>query len=149
MRTHADAIHVQAPHAGAQHAGRALNSTKEDVQGVLRGKRISKSVAVHRFGYSMVEARLLLLRNASAQRPDWYLFFSESCAPLLPCKKVHAFLKQHQGRSFVENRNGTNRPVKEVRRRMHHSCSPCDADCSAGRPCSIYTNIILFTNKLY
>lgn len=122
-------------------------TAKEDtasVQGAFQHKSIPSCVPIRRMEYSMVKARLLLMHNASVHTPrppDWYFFFSESCAPLLPCAQLHNFLKQHQGKSFVEHRNPTagfsrrnatsghptGRPLHEVRRRMRHSNLPLNA----------------------
>jgi hypothetical protein len=87
--------------------------------GVFANSTLAETIKVHRFGYSMVKARLLLLRHTSSSHthgqrhqpgrprqlllaPSWYLFFSDSCAPLLPCVEVHAYLERHSPRSFVQ-----------------------------------------------
>ena len=130
VRVHADSSIV-----------RGQNHTKDEaVQGEFLGKLLPHCIPVRRMEYSMAKSRLLLLRNASALRPapHWHLYFSESCAPLVPCPKVHRFLQQHQGKSFVENRSPLGgrrnasahsaaergRPLSEVRRRMRHSNLP-------------------------
>ena len=83
--------------------------------GVFAGSMIKESIKVRRFSYSMVRARLLLLRSAmnsthsdweqrrylARRRPVWFLFLSDSCAPLLPCAEVHHYLERHSPRSFV------------------------------------------------
>lgn len=137
--------HIVRIHVDPSQATRG--ATKDDaasVQGAFQHNSIPSCVPVRRMEYSMVKARLLLMRNASAhlpRPPDWYFFFSESCAPLLPCAQLHNFLKQHQGKSFVENRspatvsrrnasssaNPAGRPMYEVRRRMRHSNLPLSA----------------------
>ena len=137
--------HIVRVHVDPTQAIRGAN--KDDtagVQGAFQHNSIRSCVPIRRMEYSMVKARLLLLRNASAQPrpPDWYFFLSESCAPLLPCAQLNNFLKQHQRRSFVENRNPTAvsrrdasssaanhapRPLHEVRRRMRHSNLPLSA----------------------
>lgn len=65
---------------------------------------------VRRFGHELVRARLRLLRHAlgsgnGPQRPLWYSFFSESCAPIAPCEQVHKHLADPAaaGRSFIDN----------------------------------------------
>ena len=104
LLSHTDA--AATPPASQGHSGVFANST------------VPESIRVHRFGYSMVKARLLLLRYAAnrshgqrhltlhrqptAATPSWYLFFSDSCAPVLPCPEVHAYLERHSPRSFVQ-----------------------------------------------
>ena len=134
--------HSHAPHGSHAPHARALNSSRdESLQGEFHGKMIPSRTPVRRAEYSLVKARLLLLRNASAERPvppDWHLFFSDACAPLLPCTRVHNFLLRHQGRSFVENRtwaghhrgeatDAGGRSMQEARRRMRSSNLPLSA----------------------
>ena len=62
--------------------------------------RIKTSVHVERFGYSIVKVRYLLM-HAAQERPDWYVFLSDSCAPLVNCHDAHAYLESRGGRSFI------------------------------------------------
>ena len=60
-------------------------------------------VHIARFGYSMVQGRLNLMRYASTVSPpaDWFLFFSESDAPLRSCPDAMRYLAKHAGSSFA------------------------------------------------
>ena len=85
---------------------------------VFSHSTITPSLKVNRFTFSLVKARMSLLRHAmnsthqlgmqpvwaspsSAPPPSWFLFLSGNCAPLLPCAEVHRYLKHHSPRSFV------------------------------------------------
>ena len=71
-------------------------------------------VKVRRFGHELVRARMKLLRHAvnsathARLAPLFYTFFSESCAPIAPCNKVHEYLRQaaqaSPPRSFIEDK---------------------------------------------
>ena len=58
---------------------------------------------IARFGYSMVQARMILMRHAAAIDPpaDWFLFFSESDAPIRSCPDVLRYLARRSGSSFA------------------------------------------------
>lgn len=60
-------------------------------------------VHIARFGYSMVQARMNLMRYAVDVSPpaDWFLFFSESDAPLRSCPDAMRYLARHSGSSFA------------------------------------------------
>lgn len=70
---------------------------------------LNSSLQVKRFAFSIVKAKLKLLRNARDRArearvpagPAWSLLFSDSCAPLLSCQAVHKYLREHSGRSFT------------------------------------------------
>lgn len=69
-----------------------------------------ETMHIRRFSYSIVSAKLKLMRHARnmaqhaglATGPAWSLLFSDSCAPLLSCRAVHRYLAEHQARSFVQ-----------------------------------------------
>jgi len=64
--------------------------------------RIGTSIHVERFQYSMVKVRYLLLHAAfQVGNPEWFIFLSDSCAPLVSCRSAHAYLNAHKGRSFL------------------------------------------------
>ena len=72
---------------------------------------------VERFGWSLVAARLRLLRHAMAASPTtlrWFAFLSESCAPLGHGTHAHAMLSAMGGRSFIDTTGHTVTP-EEVR----------------------------------
>jgi len=61
-------------------------------------------VHIARFGYTMVQARMLLLRHAASaagQPADWFLFFSESDAPIRSCPDLLRYLSRRGGSSFA------------------------------------------------
>ena len=64
-------------------------------------------IKVHRFGFSLVQARMKLLRHATSvlKPPAYYIFLSESCAPIATCATVHEYLSRaaqaSPPRSFV------------------------------------------------
>lgn len=69
------------------------------------GSSIQDSVHIRRFEYSMVRARLLLLRRALAVEgpvPDFFIFFSETDAPISSCTRLLTFLESRMGGSFVK-----------------------------------------------
>ncbi|KAL3904707.1 MAG: hypothetical protein SGPRY_011187 [Prymnesium sp.] len=101
---------------------------------------LPQSIRVHRFDFSIVKARLLLLRAAVEQSrpyaslpgrrqttPQWFLFLSDSCAPLLPCSEIHLYLERHGNRSFV----GSD-PCDDRRRWHNTSISAVDCRKSMG-----------------
>ena len=63
-------------------------------------------IKVHRFGFSLVQARMKLLRHAlgdgagGGPLPQYLSFFSESCAPIATCEAVHTRLL-HAARASV------------------------------------------------
>jgi len=66
---------------------------------------------VRRFGHELVQARMKLLRHATkpsgdAPAPLFYSFFSESCAPISTCDRVHAYLADpaQANKSFIDNK---------------------------------------------
>ena len=84
--------------------------------------KLGTSIHVERFGYSIVKVRYLLMHAAveagplpGASAPDWYLFLSDSCAPLVNCRDAHAYLASREGRSFI----GTDRHAHSM---TSHSC---------------------------
>ncbi|KAL1518809.1 hypothetical protein AB1Y20_003089 [Prymnesium parvum] len=97
------------------HAGKVSNASSPHGgggRGAFAGSSLPVSIQVRRFDYSMVRARLLLLHDvldrkprdateALEVQPEWLLFLSDSCAPLLPCADVHAYLRAQGNRSFV------------------------------------------------
>ena len=68
----------------------------------FNGSRIPSSIKVDRMGFSMVQARILLLHHALAQGGhNWFAFLSDACGPVTTCDKAHAFLRARSGASFV------------------------------------------------
>ena len=70
-------------------------------------RMIPRSTHIRRFGYEMVNARMLLLRHAmiaESSPPDWFFYFSESCAPISHCHDAHAYLAKSAGKSFMKTR---------------------------------------------
>lgn len=68
-------------------------------------------IPVRRFGHTLVQARMKLLRHATsseseAKAPLWYSFFSESCAPISTCEAAHAYLSDPArfNISFIDNK---------------------------------------------
>lgn len=65
-----------------------------------------------RFNFSNVDAMLNLFGGVYARgaapngcKPRWVHVSSESCAPVQPCTKVHAYLQQYPSESFVDRGN--------------------------------------------
>ena len=77
-------------------------------------------MTVRRFGHTLVQARMKLLRHATsseseAKAPLWYSFFSESCAPISTCEATHAYLSDPArfNISFIDNKRPM--PPQQVR----------------------------------
>mmetsp|Transcript_34837 Transcript_34837/g.76621 ORF Transcript_34837/g.76621 Transcript_34837/m.76621 type:complete len:301 (-) Transcript_34837:1189-2091(-) len=97
------------------------NSSKPSV---FSHTKINRSVHVERMGYSMVQARLYLLRHAidtaaanGRPMPRWFAFFSESCAPVASCRETNSYLASRAGKSFIK----IDRPVSEAQRTLQPS----------------------------
>ena len=90
-------------------------------------------IHIARFGYSMVQARLLLLRHAAGAKPpaEWFIFFSESDAPLRSCPDALRFLARRAGaRSFAyadPPSPGVELGSRAWAQSFRHSCPQCAA----------------------
>uniref|UniRef100_A0A7S4B4Z2 Protein xylosyltransferase n=2 Tax=Chrysotila carterae TaxID=13221 RepID=A0A7S4B4Z2_CHRCT len=80
---------------------------------------IDRSVHIERMGYTMVQARLYLLRHAveaaaAAGRPPprWFAFLSDSDAPTVTCAEAHAYVSTREGKSFIR----VDRPMTQAQR---------------------------------
>ena len=72
--------------------------------GAFAGSAIPERIRIKRFEYSMVQARLLLLRRAVHALPtaEFFFFFSETDAPIGSCSAMQRFLAHKRGGSFVQ-----------------------------------------------
>ena len=94
-------VHV---HTDPNFKPRAAGNRSLGGQGTFANAVIpTPKVHVARFGYTMVQARLNLMRYAADVSPpaDWFLFFSESDAPLRTCPDAMRYLARHSGSSFA------------------------------------------------
>lgn len=101
---------------------------------------------VRRFGHELVQARMKLLRFATkpaadgTSAPMFYSFFSESCAPISPCKAVHSYLAapEQEGRSFIDNASRA-MPPQQVAHALRTRPPPRAVACSARVPLPQHT----------
>ena len=78
----------------------ALNTT---LKHGFAGSTIPGSIHIKRFEYTMVQARILLLRHALSVKPapDYFFFFSETDAPIGRCSDLLSYLEPKMGGSFI------------------------------------------------
>lgn len=108
--------------AAAQKSLRKVRSTAPQTANEWSNLVINDHIHIERFGWTMVEARMLLLSNAtqeveqegmgSSERDKWYLFFSESCAPIGTCEQAHSYLRHHAGKSFIDTERRPLHPLQ-------------------------------------
>jgi len=75
------------------------------MQGSFAGSVIPEQVKIRRFGWTMVEARLLLLQHALQAAPDadFFVFLSETDAPIADCSLLLRYLSHRAGGSFMQS----------------------------------------------
>ncbi|KAL1518435.1 hypothetical protein AB1Y20_002727 [Prymnesium parvum] len=91
-------------HVDPAFAAAVIYGNARDAQGVhfASARLVSNSSAIDRMDYSMVSARLRLLKDAvAAGGALFYQFLSESCAPVVSCAWAHGFVQSHRHASFV------------------------------------------------